>query len=136
MSNYAGKISFLANDENGKEKKFVENYLVKAVSFTDAEAKLNSLPSAGQETAVTAISKKKYSDIFASGNHNSFFEGKISFKQEDEKTGKIKTIRQLILIEAVDIQQALDVFKRETKTWIIDPTLEALSLKPYLDILQ
>ena len=41
MSYYIAKVKVVVSDNNGKQKKNVEQYLVNAVSVTDAEAKIH-----------------------------------------------------------------------------------------------
>ena len=41
MSYYVAKVKVVISDDNGKQKKTVEQYLVNAVSVTDAESKIH-----------------------------------------------------------------------------------------------
>tara|TARA_R100001443_G_scaffold109628_1_gene121033 strand:+ start:212 stop:409 length:198 start_codon:yes stop_codon:yes gene_type:complete len=41
MSYYIAKVKVVVSDNNGKQKKNVEQYLVNAVSVTDAESKIH-----------------------------------------------------------------------------------------------
>jgi hypothetical protein len=41
MSYYVAKVKVVINGDNGKQKKNVEQYLVNAVSVTDAESKIH-----------------------------------------------------------------------------------------------
>jgi len=41
MAYYIAKVKVVVSDNNGKQKKNVEQYLVNAVSVTDAEAKIH-----------------------------------------------------------------------------------------------
>ena len=41
MSYYVAKVKVVISDDNGKQKKIVEQYLVNAVSVTDAESKIH-----------------------------------------------------------------------------------------------
>ena len=42
MSYYIAKVKVVVSDNNGKQKKNVEQYLVNAVSVTDAESKIHA----------------------------------------------------------------------------------------------
>tara|TARA_R110001592_G_scaffold87117_5_gene257349 strand:- start:70096 stop:70296 length:201 start_codon:yes stop_codon:yes gene_type:complete len=42
MAYYIAKVKVLITDQNGKEKKVVEQYLVNGVSVTDVEAKVHT----------------------------------------------------------------------------------------------
>ncbi len=80
--------------ENGSVKKVTEPYLVDALSFTDAEARVieKVTPFISGEFAVSAEKKTKISEIFfdQSDYADKYWMVKVNFITLNEKTGKEK----------------------------------------------
>lgn len=67
MTYYNAKVQFEIELDNGKVKKQVRNYLVDAVSCTDAEASIHKfLASSTEPFEVTHISESKVVDVVTS----------------------------------------------------------------------
>ena len=66
------KIRYEKVMENGMQKKVTEPYLVDALSFTEAEARIieEVTPFISGEFTVSDISRAHYSEIFTSGRHS------------------------------------------------------------------
>ena len=88
MANYFEvKITFDKTLENGKEKKVSELYLVDAVSFTEAEAKITAEFSPLPNFKVKSIRQYKVAEIVNKTNldDSRYFKCKLNFITLDEK---------------------------------------------------
>ena len=102
------KIRYEKVMENGMQKKVTEPYLVDALSFTEAEARIieEVTPFISGESD---ISRAHYSEIFTSEEDSAdkWFAGRLAFTTLDEKSGKEKRTYTNVLIQAADIHDAM-----------------------------
>lgn len=105
------KIRYEKVVENGMQKKVTEPYLVDALSFTEAEARIieETTPFISGEFTVSDISRAHYSEIFPSEEESAdkWFAGRLAFITLDEKTAKEKKTYSNVLIQAADIRDAM-----------------------------
>lgn len=110
------------NEEFIKQKTVTEAYLVDAVSYTDAEARLyQEIAANTPDFEITDISRMKLADVF----HNEaggdvWFKVKALFVTDDEKTGKQKKTPSLMLVNAETPKQAYERVELSLKT-ALDP---------------
>ena len=88
------KIRYEKVMENGMQKKVTEPYLVDALSFTEAEARIieEMTPFISGEFTVSDIKRVNYSELFPSDDEadDIWFKCKLSFITLDEKSGAEK----------------------------------------------
>ena len=91
--------------ENGMQKKVTESYLVDALSFTEAEARIieEMTPFISGEFTVSDIKRVNYSELFPS---DIWFKCKLSFITLDEKSGAEKRTSTYVLVQASDLGRA------------------------------
>jgi hypothetical protein len=103
------KVKYVKVDDDGRERKVNEVYLVDAVTFTDAETRI--IQQMGTmirgEFMVDNIKKSNIVEIFPHENGEWWYKAKIGIVTIDEKAGKEKKINNYFLIAADDIKQAL-----------------------------
>ena len=102
------KVTFLKTLDNGKEKKVTECYIVNAVSFTDAEAKITEHMSAYLSVPfeVKSIRKYKVAEIVPMGSGDTYFKCKLNFITLDEKSGLEKKTAVNMLVNATTLDDA------------------------------
>lgn len=103
------KVKSIKVDENGYERKVTDNYLVDAVSYTDAEARitLKAAEVSRGDFQVKSIKQSNIADVFDDLDGESYFKVKVSFLVIDEEKGKTKKVNTYMLIAADDIEEAL-----------------------------
>lgn len=112
MNNYLEcKIRYEKTMENGMIKKVTELYLVDALSFTEAEARIieEITPFISGEFTVSDIKRANYSELFFSDEENAdkWFACKLEFITLDEKTGIEKKTKTNVLVQAADLRDAM-----------------------------
>lgn len=124
--------------DNGKEKKVTEPYLVDAISFTDAEARVieKVTPYISGEFSVSAEKKTKISEIFfdESDYADKYYMVKVNFITLDEKSGKEKKSPSFILVQAGDFENALARFKDGMKGSMSDYEIASISETLIMDV--
>ena len=103
------KVIYVKIDDDGREVKASESYLLDAVSFTDAEARITEQlrTMIRGEFIVDKISKSRIVEIFPHEDGEYWWKGKISIVTIDEKAGKEKLINNFFLVAADDLKQAV-----------------------------
>ncbi|MFA5584079.1 MAG: DUF4494 family protein [Bacteriovoracaceae bacterium] len=137
MNNYfevKAKVKRIDN-VTGKEKQVSEQYLVNALSFTEAESRTNSyLEEETGEFSVMAIKKSNIESLLQ-GEEEKYYLAKIEFMEVDDN-GKVKTAKTNLLLTAETPDSALTKVKEHTSTWMTDNTLVALQETAILDYIQ
>ena len=117
------KIRYDKTQENGAIKKVTEPYLVDALSFTEAEARIieEQTPFISGEVNVTAVKRTKISEIFWDDSADKWYMVKVAFITIDEKNAVEKRSTELILVadfEIVSITETplMDVYKVRVKS--------------------
>jgi len=124
--------------EGGVTKKVVEPYLVDALNFTEAEARIieEISPYCNGQLEVANISRVKYCEMFTSDDENAdkWFKVKCNFITLDEKTQTEKKTSQLMLVQAHDLREAVRAFDEGMKGSMIDYEIATVQLTPILDV--
>ncbi len=111
------KIRYDKMQENGSVKKVNEPYLVDALSFTEAEARIieEMTPFISGEFSVAAVKRTKISEIFRDDTADKWYLVKVAFITIDEKTAVEKKSVAQILVAASDFKGAFDNFMEGMK---------------------
>ena len=110
--------------ENGMNRKVTEAYLVDALSFTEAEARIieemNSYISG--EFTVSGVKRAGYSELFPSEEDaaDRWFKCKLFFITLDEKSGAEKKTPTTVLVQASDLRDAVKKLDEGMKGTLAD----------------
>lgn len=134
------KIKYERTMENGTNKAVTEPYIVDALSFTEAEARIieEVTPFIQGEYTVTDIKRQKFSEIFTSNkdSDDKWFKLKLVYVTLDEKSGNEKKKSTLVLVQAGDIRTALKNLDEGMKGSLADYTIASAVETAYLDVYQ
>jgi hypothetical protein len=130
------KVRYFKMQENGATKKVTEPYLVDALSFTEAEARIieEQTPYISGEFTVNAVKRTNISEIFYDETGDKYFLVKVAFITIDEKTAVEKKTSTLILVQASDIQNALNNFNEGMKGTMADYEIQSITETPLVDV--
>lgn len=106
---YTATVKYGAIDEtSGKEVVISEQYLLDAINFTDAETRIyeEMIPLINGDFDVSGISRLKLAEIIT-GKGETWYKAKVEFIDIDEKTGKQKKLKNIILVNAEDAESAI-----------------------------
>ncbi|RLD82295.1 MAG: hypothetical protein DRJ07_08305 [Bacteroidetes bacterium] len=133
---YECKVRYQKMDQNGKEKKVNEPYLVDAVSFTDAEKRINEMlePYISGEFQVTNIKIANYSELHPNENGDRWFKCKVSYIMLDEEKGTEKKSNTYILMQANDVKEAYEAIKELLHDTVSDYEIPAIAESPIMDV--
>ena len=136
---YEVKIQYQKTLEDGKEKKVTEQYVVEALSFTEAESRITEEMTPFIDGDFDVVSEKiaPYNEILLSDNYYSddkWFVSKVAFITIDEKTEKEKKQTFRYLVQAATSELALDYTKEMFSHGMSDYSIEAVQDTPTLDV--
>lgn len=121
--------------ENGAVKKVTEPYLVDALSFAEAEARIIEEMKAyiSGEFTVSAVKKAKIADVMPSDDGGYWYKIRAMFISIDERTGADKKTPHDFMIQAADLEDAIVSFKSEIHL-MVDYEITAVTQTPILDV--
>ena len=121
--------------ENGAQAKALEQFVVDALSFTEAEATATKEASAyGTITDIVTIKRSRCTELIGDGSKEKWFKAKVNYITIDEKTGKEKKIPNYFFVNAetiTDAKKAVDDFFGAT---MIDYSIATLDETKVLDV--
>ena len=132
------KIRYEKVMENGMQKKVTEPYLVDALSFTEAEARIieEMTPFISGEFTVSDIKRANYSELFPSDEESAdrWFKCKLIFITLDEKSGAEKKTSTQVLVQAADLRDAVKKLDEGMKGTMADYQIGMVSETPLMDV--
>jgi len=122
--------------ENGTVKKVTEPYLVDALSFTEAEARITEevTPYISGEFTMSAVKKSKIAEIFWDESGDRWYQVKVAFITIDEKTAAEKRTASVIMVQASDFDNALANFKDGMKGTMADFEIISIAETNIMDV--
>lgn len=134
------KIQYEKTMEDGLQKKVKEQYVVDALSFTEAEKRITEEMSSYISGAfdVADIKKASYKEIFFSeeGTADRWYKAKVQFITIDEKTEKEKRTNVYYLVQASTIHQAVKNIDEVMGSTMIDYAIAAVSETTIMDVFE
>jgi hypothetical protein len=107
---YLCKVKYAKENEQGLLKSVSEQYLVDAVSFTEAETRIYDMLGSviRGDFQVTNISKSNIVDVFFYEDIDVWHKCKITYIVADADSGKEKKVTQFMLVTAHDVKEAYE----------------------------
>jgi hypothetical protein len=132
------KIRYDKVMENGVNKKVTEPYLVDALSFTEAEARIieEQKPFISGELIIADIKRANYTELFPATEDaaDRWFKCKLYFITLDEKSGAEKKTVANILVQAEDLRDAVKRLDEGMKGSMADYQIAAVNETPIMDV--
>lgn len=121
--------------ENGAQAKVLEQFVVDALSFTEAEASTTKEVSVyGTITDIVTIKRSRCTELIGDGSKEKWFKAKVNYITLNEKTGKEKKTPNYYFVNAetiTDAKKAVDDFFGAT---MIDYSIATLDETKVLDV--
>ena len=106
---FEAKIQYEKTQEDGLQKKVVEQYVVDALSYAEAENRIIEEMSAyiSGEYEVKDLKKAPYKEIFFDDESDRYYKARLAFITIDEKTEKEKRSAVTYLVQAATLDGAV-----------------------------
>ena len=132
------KIRYEKTMENGMQKKVTEPYLVDALSFTEAEARIieEMTPFISGEFTITDIKRANYNELFPTDDEGAdkWFKCKLTFITLDEKSGAEKKTSTQVLVQAADLRDAVKKLDEGMKGTMADYQIGSVAETAIMDV--
>ena len=133
---YECKVKYRKINDTGVQKLTTEPYLVDAISYTEAESRINEEMSAyiSDEFKITNIKVANYAEIHPFENSDRWFKSKVSLIAYDEESGKERKSNMYLLVQANDVKEAFDNTNQMMNGTMGDYTIPTISESPIMDV--
>ena len=132
------KICYEKTLENGMNKKVTEPYLVDALSFTEAEARIieEMTPYISGEFTVADVTRARYSELFYAEDASAdrWYKVKLGFITLDEKSGSEKKTYTNVLVQSPDLRQAVKDLDAGMKGSMADYIIVSVAETSIMDV--
>ena len=130
------KVKYTKQLDNGALKRVSEPYLLAAMTFTDAEARIYE--ELGQiirgEFNVVGITRTEIHDIFAYDDVDLWYKVKIKYESADADSEKAKKVTQNFLVSANSVKEAYERIKESLSTLLVDFEIPSIMVSPIVEI--
>jgi len=136
MNWFECRVSYEKMMENGILKKVTEPYLVDALSFTEAEARIieEMKPFISGEFIVADIKRARIAELFYNESGDRYYKFKVFFITLDEASGAEKKTPAQMLAQASDIKEAIAVLENGMKGTLSDYVIASVSETLIMDV--
>lgn len=130
------KAKYVKIDDDGREKKVSETYMVDAVSVTDAETRtIQELTKCVRgEMQVVKASSSNIIEIFPHETGEYWWKAKIQMVTIDENAGKEKKVNNYFLVAADDAKQAIQRLEEGLSYILVPYRIASIGVSPIIDV--
>ncbi len=130
------KVKYTKQLDNGALKRVSEPYLLAAMTFTDAEARIYEELGAviRGEFAVTGIAKTEIHDIFAYDDADVWYKAKVKYENFDADSEKAKKVAQNFLVSAHSVKEAYERLQESLQGLMVDFEIPSIIVSPIVEI--
>ena len=122
--------------ENGMQKMVTEPYLVDALSFTEAEARIiqEITPYMSGEFTISNIKRVKYAESFFYDEGDRYYKMRLYFISLDEKSAAEKKTAVNMLVQASTLKEAIEIIESEMEKSMVDYTIASAAETAIMDV--
>ena len=134
------KVRYEKVQEDGLQKKVTEQYVVDALSFSEAEKRVIEEMAAyiSGEYEITDVKKAQYKEVIFDDKPESdrYYKAKLQFITTDERTEKEKRTNVTYLVQAASLDQAVRNINEVMDATMIDYDKSNIAETKILDVFQ
>lgn len=133
---YECKVKYRKTHETGEQKVTTDTYLLDAVSYTEAEARITEEMKTYTEEdfRIMNIKVANFSEVHPFENSNRWFKSKVSLIALDEESGKEKKTNIYLLVQANDVKEAFENSTKAMAETMGDYTIPSITESPIVDV--
>ncbi|MFO7745020.1 MAG: DUF4494 domain-containing protein [Psychroflexus sp.] len=130
------KVKYRKTHDTGEQKITTDTYLLDAVSYTEAEARINEEMKAytSEEFRIMNIKVANFTEVHPFENCDRWFKSKVSLISLDEESGKEKKSNIYLLVQANDVKEAFEHTNKALEDTMGDYTIPSITESPILDV--
>lgn len=133
---YECKVKYRKTHETGEQKVTTDTYLLDAVSYTEAEARITEEMKAytNEDFRIMNIKVANFSEVHPFENSDRWFKSKVSLVALDEESGKERKTNIYLLVQANDVKEAFENTTKAMETTMGDYSIPSITESPILDV--
>lgn len=133
---YECKVKYRKTLDSGEQKPVTETYLLDAVSYTEAEARISEEMKTltSEEFMITNIKVANLSEVHPFENSDRWFKCKVSLIAYDDESGKEKKSNIYLLIQANDVKEAFENTNQAMQNTMGEFSIPSITESPILDV--
>ena len=135
---FEAKVKYMKVNEDGREKKVNEAYLLDAMSYTEAESRImHEMESViSGDYYISILKKSNITELVPSEDENDdrWYKAKVNIIDADEVSGKGKSTAQYYLVAAADTDRALENLKKNLSTFVVPYEIANISDTKFIDV--
>lgn len=135
---YQVKVKYDKMQDNGCVKPVTDVYVVDALSFTEAEARITEhvQPYISGEYQVTDIKRANYAEVWEAEAADYWYEAQLEFITLNEATGLEKRTKQRMLVQADNLQGAMDAVGVNMRSTMADFDAVCIKATPIVEVVK
>jgi len=130
------KIRYEKTGEDGLMKTVTDAYLVDALSFTEAEARIieETKPFISSEFTVVSVRRARIAELFDNPSGDRWYRAKVNFVTLDEEKAIEKKTAATMMIQAENLKDALTLLLERLSTTLSDWEVVAITETAIMDV--
>ena len=133
---YQCKIKHSKEMEDGFVKQVTDAFLVDAVSYTEAESRINEIAAQdiSGEFAVTQITKTNIAEVINVDDADYWFKCKVVYSTIDGDSEKEKKINTYLLVSALHLKQAFEAIEEHFKGMVVPYDIPSITQTKIVEV--
>lgn len=133
---YQCKIKHSKETEDGFLKQVTDAFLVDAVSYTEAESRINDIAAQdiSGEFAVTQITKTNIAEVIKNDDADLWFKCKVVYSTVDGDSEKEVKINTYLLVSALHLKQAFEAIEEHFKGMVVPYDIPSITQTKIIDV--
>lgn len=133
---YTCKVKHNKEGDDGMLKQVTDAFLLDAVSYTDAEARINEVVARdiSGEFAVTQITKTNIAEVINYEDADTWFKCKVTYSTIDGDKDKEVKINTYILVCALHVKQAFERIEKHFEGMLVPYDIPSITLSNILEV--
>ena len=135
---FEGEVKYMKVNEDGREKKVNEAYLLDAMSYTEAESRImHEMESViSGDYYISSLKKSNITELVPSEDENDdrWYKAKVNIIDADEVSGKEKSTGQYYLVAASNINKALENLEKSLASFVVPYEIASLTDTQFMDV--
>ena len=133
---YSCKVKFSKETEDGFLKQVTENYLVDAISYTEAESRIYGIMEQNVfgEFSVASISKTNLSEVINYEDEEGWYKCKVTYSTVDGDKGKEVKVTTYFLVSAANVKQAFERVEDNLSSMLVPFEIPAINLTNFIEV--
>ena len=135
---FEARISYMKVGEDRREKKVSESYLLDAMSYTEAEARVikemeSIVPG---DYYIKSLKKSNITELVSSEDENDdrWYKAKVNIIDADAVSGQEKCSSQYYLVAASNFNRALDNLEKSLATFVVPYEIGSITDTDFMDV--